>query len=173
MQADDEIDEAAAMELKKKRTFRKFTYRGIDLDNLLDLTPEQLIDLVHARARRRLHRGLKKKGMALLKKVRSSTALVRQLCASDGGSAAGNGGAGNGGAAARMVPRRRWPHAIAAKAAARPPRRHRFSSLGTVTLPPSLAVAASTLTAMRPVLLSVSSCARPRRTAARTTSRIR
>ena len=156
------------MELKKKRTFRKFTYRGIDLDNLLDLTPEQLIDLVHARARRRLHRGLKKKGMALLKKVRSSTALVRQLCVSDGGSAAGNGGA-----AARMVPRRRWPHAIAAKAAARPPRRHRFSSLGTVTLPPSLAVAASTLTAMRPVLLSVSSCARPRRTAARTTSRIR
>jgi small subunit ribosomal protein S15e len=73
LQADDEIDEAAAMELKKKRTFRKFTYRGIDLDNLLDLTPEQLIDLVHARARRRLHRGLKKKGMALLKKVRSST----------------------------------------------------------------------------------------------------
>ena len=114
------------MELKKKRTFRKFTYRGIDLDNLLDLTPEQLIDLVHARARRRLHRGLKKKGMALLKKVRSSTALVRQLCASDGGSAAGNGGAGNGGAAARMVPRRRWPHGIAAKAVARPPRRHRF-----------------------------------------------
>ena len=43
-QADDE--EAAALELKKKRTFRKFTYRGIDLDNLLDLTPEQLIDLV-------------------------------------------------------------------------------------------------------------------------------
>ena len=156
------------MELKKKRTFRKFTYRGIDLDNLLDLTPEQLIDLVHARARRRLHRGLKKKGMALLKKVRSSTAPVRQLCASDGGSAAGNGGA-----AARMVPRRRWPHGVAAKAAARPPRRHRFSSLGTVTLPPSLAVDASTLTAVRPVLLSVSSCARPRRTAARTTSRIR
>ena len=39
--ADDE--EAAALELKKKRTFRKFTYRGIDLDNLLDLTPEQLV----------------------------------------------------------------------------------------------------------------------------------
>ena len=66
-QADDE--EIAALELKKKRTFRKFTYRGIDLDNLLDLTPEQLIDLVHARARRRLSRGIKRKGMALLKKV--------------------------------------------------------------------------------------------------------
>lgn len=67
-QADDE--EAAALELKKKRTFRKFSYRGIDLDNLLDLSPEQLIDLVHARARRRMGRGLTKKGMALLKKVR-------------------------------------------------------------------------------------------------------
>ena len=33
----------AELELKKKRTFRKFTYRGIDLDNLLDLTPEQLV----------------------------------------------------------------------------------------------------------------------------------
>ena len=40
-QADDE--EAAALELKKKRTFRKFTYRGIDLDNLLDLTAEELV----------------------------------------------------------------------------------------------------------------------------------
>ena len=67
MQADAE--EIAALELKKKRTFRKFSYRGIDLDNLLDLTPEQIIDLVHARARRRLSRGIKRKGMALLKKV--------------------------------------------------------------------------------------------------------
>jgi len=65
-------DDAAALELKKKRTFRKFTYRGIDLDNLLDLTPEQLIDLVHARARRRLSRGIKKKGMALMKKLRKA-----------------------------------------------------------------------------------------------------
>ena len=154
------------MELKKKRTFRKFTYRGIDLDNLLDLTPEQLIDLVHARARRRLHRGLKKKGMALLKKVRSSTALVRQLCVAMGAQAMGaqlpawcRGGGG------RMVSRRRRLLVLRAAIG--------FSSLGTVTLPPSLAVAASTLTAMRPVLLSVSSCARPRRTAARTTSRTR
>jgi hypothetical protein len=38
-----DAEEQAALELKKKRTFRKFTYRGIDLDNLLDLTPEQLV----------------------------------------------------------------------------------------------------------------------------------
>ena len=65
-------DEAAALELKKKRTFRKFSYRGIDLENLLDLTAEQIIDLVHARARRRMTRGIKRKGLALLKKLRKA-----------------------------------------------------------------------------------------------------
>merc|ERR1712060_247082 len=44
--------------LKKKRTFRKFSFRGIDLDALLDLTTEQLMEVVHARARRSLSRGL-------------------------------------------------------------------------------------------------------------------
>lgn len=31
-------DEAHLAELKKKRTFRKFTYRGVDLDQLLDMS---------------------------------------------------------------------------------------------------------------------------------------
>jgi len=58
---------------RQKRTFKKFSYRGVDLENLLDLSNEQLIDLVHARARRRfLHRGLKRKPMALLKKLRKA-----------------------------------------------------------------------------------------------------
>lgn len=34
----ENIDEAALAELKKKRTFRKFSYRGVDLDQLLDLS---------------------------------------------------------------------------------------------------------------------------------------
>ena len=51
-------DEEAAQALKKKRTFRKFSFRGIDLDALLDLTTEGLMDIVHARARRRFSRGL-------------------------------------------------------------------------------------------------------------------
>jgi hypothetical protein len=46
-------------EIKRKRAFRKFTYRGIDLDQLLDLSSEDLRDVVHARARRRFNRGLK------------------------------------------------------------------------------------------------------------------
>jgi len=32
-----------AAELKKKRTFRKFSYRGVDLEQLLDLSSEQVI----------------------------------------------------------------------------------------------------------------------------------
>ncbi|KAK3664257.1 ribosomal protein S15 [Elasticomyces elasticus] len=59
-------------ELKKKRAFRKFSYRGIDLDELLDLSSEQLRDVVHARARRRFNRGLKRKPMGLIKRLRKA-----------------------------------------------------------------------------------------------------
>ncbi|XP_011494626.1 PREDICTED: 40S ribosomal protein S15 [Ceratosolen solmsi marchali] len=58
--------------LKKKRTFRKFTFRGVDLDQLLDMPNEQLMELMHARARRRFSRGLKRKPMALVKKLRKA-----------------------------------------------------------------------------------------------------
>ncbi|KAF9105986.1 ribosomal protein S15, partial [Mortierella sp. GBA35] len=59
----DEHHDDAAVDVKKKRTFRKFSYRGIDLDKLLDLSSEQLMDLVNARPRRRFQRGLKRKPM--------------------------------------------------------------------------------------------------------------
>lgn len=58
--------------MKKKRTFKKYSYRGVDLEQLLDLTSEQLMDLVHARARRRFQRGLKRKPMGLIKKLRKA-----------------------------------------------------------------------------------------------------
>merc|ERR1711973_882805 len=57
------------VEIKKRRTFRKYTYRGVDLDQLLDLPPEQLMELVHARARRRFSRGLKRKPLAFMKRL--------------------------------------------------------------------------------------------------------
>merc|ERR1711963_943839 len=63
-------DEQAAAELKKKRTFRKFTYRGVDLDQLLDMNNEQLMELFPCRIRRKFGRGLKRKPMALIKKLR-------------------------------------------------------------------------------------------------------
>ncbi|KAF2901375.1 hypothetical protein ILUMI_04814 [Ignelater luminosus] len=64
--------EKSEEQVKKKRTFRKFTYRGVDLDQLLDMPNEQLMELMHARARRRFSRGLKRKPMALVKKLRKA-----------------------------------------------------------------------------------------------------
>ncbi|XP_014244673.1 40S ribosomal protein S15 [Cimex lectularius] len=58
--------------VKKKRLFRKFTFQGVDLDQLLDLPGEQLTQLMHCRARRRFTRGLRRKPMALVKKLRKA-----------------------------------------------------------------------------------------------------
>merc|ERR1712131_551378 len=53
-----------------KRTFRKYTYRGVDLDQLLDMNNEGLMELFTCRIRRKFNRGLKRKPMALIKKLR-------------------------------------------------------------------------------------------------------
>eukprot|EP00128_Syssomonas_multiformis_P013146 Colp12_sorted_trinity150504_noHs@2898 len=62
----------ADAESKKKRTFRKFSYRGVDLEALLELDSATFAKLVHCRARRRLARGLKTKPLALVKKLRKA-----------------------------------------------------------------------------------------------------
>jgi small subunit ribosomal protein S15e len=56
----------------KKRVFKKFTYRGIDLDDLLGLDHEELMRLLPARARRKLGRGLNRKQLSLIKKLRKA-----------------------------------------------------------------------------------------------------
>merc|ERR1712216_967678 len=56
----------------KKKTFRKYSYRGVDLENLLVMPMAELMDLVHARARRRFKHGLKRKYYALLKRLRAA-----------------------------------------------------------------------------------------------------
>lgn len=53
----------------KRRTFRKFTFRGVDLDALLTLKPVELLPLLSSRARRKFNRGLTRKPMALIKKL--------------------------------------------------------------------------------------------------------
>merc|ERR1712128_113900 len=60
------------MGMKKKRTFRKYTYRGVDLDQLLDMNNEQLMELFTCRVRRKFTRGIKRKPMALMKKLRKA-----------------------------------------------------------------------------------------------------
>ena len=87
--ADDEQEAIHAAELKKKRQFRKYSYRGVDLEDLLDKSSEEvcslfitnssyyrrlltskLTQLVHARARRRFQRGLKRRAATLMAKLR-------------------------------------------------------------------------------------------------------
>ncbi|XP_075516024.1 small ribosomal subunit protein uS19 [Primulina tabacum] len=68
--ADVETEVAAGQ--PKKRTFKKFSFRGVDLVALLDMSTDELEKLYSARARRRFQRGLKRKPMALIKKLRKA-----------------------------------------------------------------------------------------------------
>ncbi|CAL1362913.1 unnamed protein product [Linum trigynum] len=70
--ADVETTEMAAAAGKKNRTFKKFSFRGVDLDALLDMSTDDLVGLFTARARRRFQRGLTRKPMALIKKLRKA-----------------------------------------------------------------------------------------------------
>jgi ribosomal protein S19 len=65
-------------QIKKKRAFKKFTYRGVDLDKLLDLSLQETLELLPARIRRRFGRGITRKHTTLLKKLRKA---VRLICA--------------------------------------------------------------------------------------------
>ncbi|KAG9438975.1 hypothetical protein H6P81_019140 [Aristolochia fimbriata] len=71
-----QLRSATAMEADgaqpKRRTFKKFSFRGVDLDQLLDMGTDELVKLFTARARRRFQRGLKRKPMALIKKLRKA-----------------------------------------------------------------------------------------------------
>jgi small subunit ribosomal protein S15e len=71
------IDKERYEQLKKSRTFYKFTYRGLEIEQLLELKNEELSELIHARARRRFQRGLKRKSMALMKKLRKAKKDVK------------------------------------------------------------------------------------------------
>jgi small subunit ribosomal protein S15e len=77
--ADQEATGANVGDLKKKRTFRKFTYRGVELDQLLDMSNEKLMELFPCRARRRLSRGVKRKPMALIKRLRKAKKETPEL----------------------------------------------------------------------------------------------
>jgi small subunit ribosomal protein S15e len=47
------VEPEVAAGAPKKRTFRKYSYRGVDLDALLDMSTDDLVQLFPARARRR------------------------------------------------------------------------------------------------------------------------
>uniref|UniRef100_A0A6A7G0B7 40S ribosomal protein S15 n=1 Tax=Hirondellea gigas TaxID=1518452 RepID=A0A6A7G0B7_9CRUS len=65
-------DKKEAENPPKRRTFRKYYYRGIEVHELLDLSRTKLMELFHARARRRFTRGLNDKPFGLLKRIRKA-----------------------------------------------------------------------------------------------------
>ena len=59
--------------VRQKRTFRKYTYRGVDLDALLAMKPEQLAEMFPARKRRKMERGAKQRQYThLMKRLRKA-----------------------------------------------------------------------------------------------------
>jgi small subunit ribosomal protein S15e len=53
----------------KKRTFRKYTYRGVDLDDLVKMPNEEFYELLGCRQRRCMSRGLQPKYIRMYNKV--------------------------------------------------------------------------------------------------------
>ena len=64
---------------KTKKAFRKFSYRGVDLEKLLELKTDKLVELFCARQRRRFRRGLGRKPLALVKKLRKAKREVQGM----------------------------------------------------------------------------------------------
>merc|ERR1711879_982837 len=62
---------------KKRRTFKKFSYRGIDLDDLLKMSTEEFTNMTNSRHRRSLRRGLKKKHQNLIQKLKKEKLAVQ------------------------------------------------------------------------------------------------
>merc|ERR1712232_1151180 len=62
----------AEEEQRKKRTFKKYSYRGVDLDKLLDMSNQDLMELFRSRQRRKFSRGIKRAPITLLKKLRKA-----------------------------------------------------------------------------------------------------
>ena len=77
--ADEQIDAEAIAALRKKRQFKKFTFKGLELEQVLDLSKEELVDFVNARARRRMKKGFGAKYQAYVKKLVKAKAAAGPL----------------------------------------------------------------------------------------------
>jgi small subunit ribosomal protein S15e len=64
---------------RKKRTFKKFSFRGKDLEGLLQLSPDETMDLLCSRARRKYRRGTAAAEVRFLKKLRKAKAAAVEV----------------------------------------------------------------------------------------------
>ena len=63
---------SAEAPVKRKRTFKKFSYRGIELEKLLDLNTEELHNLFNSRHRRSFRRGVSRKHNTVIARMRKA-----------------------------------------------------------------------------------------------------
>ncbi|SCU84892.1 LANO_0C02696g1_1 [Lachancea nothofagi CBS 11611] len=56
----------------RKRTFKTYSYKGVDLEKMLEMPTEEFVKLAPARVRRRFARGLSSKPAGLMKKLRAA-----------------------------------------------------------------------------------------------------
>jgi len=66
------MSDAKSGAVKKERTAKKFTYRGLSLEELVALKNEKLIELFTSKQRRRFNRGLKHKYQRFIQKLRKA-----------------------------------------------------------------------------------------------------
>lgn len=57
---------------KNRRSFKTYSYRGVDLEQLLGMSNEEFVKLAPARIRRRFARGLGHKPAGFMKKLRAA-----------------------------------------------------------------------------------------------------
>ncbi|KAL6939770.1 ribosomal protein S15 [Hanseniaspora osmophila] len=62
----------AEVEQRKKRVFKTYSYKGVDLAELLTMPTEEFVKLTPARVRRRHSKGVSHKQVNLLKKLRAA-----------------------------------------------------------------------------------------------------
>merc|ERR1719502_1707853 len=70
---DPRADDSHLTEAQKKaKRSKKFQYRGVELEKLLDLSNQSLMELLCARQRRKFSRGISRAPTTLLKKLRKA-----------------------------------------------------------------------------------------------------
>jgi small subunit ribosomal protein S15e len=70
--ADVTEEVGAEGEFVKRKSNKQFFYRGFEVQNLVGISKSELLDLLHARARRKFIRGLKVGHLHLLKRLRKA-----------------------------------------------------------------------------------------------------